>query len=483
LWRRSVVDFMEEALYIEDRDVTGLAIRFKLWDEQRDVVEKMVSDRLLIVLKARQLGLTWLALAFAVHELIFKHGFSVVALSKREDPDAKELTRRIEFMLRYLPKWLIREHRGKDKNWGGLTWESTTFSITVYHPGKESSVFQSMTSAPDSGRSFTANLVILDEWCFQQFAEEIWSAAYPTINRPTGGKVFGLSTGKRGTLFETLWNKAVRKENTFTPIFLPWWVDPRRTREWYEQTKRDLPNTYRAEYPSTPEEAFMVGEGAFFPQWDIDIHMINEPMWYPPDYCQIVGSYDAGYGSNACFKWYAVFPDGRAIGFREYYPRQVTDGEQAKTILKMSMKPDGNPENLGLIPADPSCWNKQSGTGESTAEVFLKNGLRLTPADNNLVNGWRRLHEWLHPNEDGIPGLRFTISCANTIRTYPACEQAKTNPEDICKTSEHHCQDVDRYFVMSRPMFKKIVRSKPEKKLPPELTEEERIDKDTYTGW
>ena len=73
----------------------------------------------------------------------------------------------------------------------------------------------------------------------------------PDINRPTGGKVIGISTGRRGTLFEQIWNDAHWEyggekgagRNMFKGIFLPWHVDPRRTREWYEQTKETFPIT------------------------------------------------------------------------------------------------------------------------------------------------------------------------------------------------------------------------------------------------
>ena len=201
-----------------------------------------------IILKSRQLGITWLALSYASGEIIFKDGYSVVAMSKKED-DAKELIRRMEFMLRHLPSWMIREKKKvlKNHNFSGPVWESTTLSITIYHKSKEPSVFTAMNASADSGRSFTANLVILDEWAFQMFARTIWSAAYPTINRPTGGKLIGLSTAKKGTLFEEIWDKAYSGENTFNPIFLPWDTDPRRTQEWYEQTKKDLPSSYMAE--------------------------------------------------------------------------------------------------------------------------------------------------------------------------------------------------------------------------------------------
>jgi len=473
LFRRKCVEFVEGAVKIEDKDVMGLVVPFTLWPDQKKVLRRFVKNRRVVVLKARQLGLTWLALAYACWRLVHRPGYWVVALSKREDPDAKELIRRVKFILRHLPDWMIREKSEAEKGWNGAVWEATALKVEIQFPGQEPSVFQSMTSSPESGRSFTANLILFDEWAFQQYAEELWAAGYPVINRPTGGQVIGLSTGNRGTLFESIWNGAVSGDNNFKPIFLPWNADPRRTSGWYKRTRQDMPNSYKREYPRSPDEAFTVGQGAFFPEWDFDTHVMMDYGWYPPDYCQIYGAYDAGYGSRACFKWYAVFPDGRAVGYREYYPHQVTDLEQAKQINKMSLRPDGTPERLVKIFADPSCWNKQSGTGESTAEVFLKAGIRMLPADNDLANGWRRLHQWLGVGEDGSPHLSFTHSCGNTIRTYPSCEQSKTNPEDIARNSEHHPQDVDRYFVMGRPAPGRVVNiRKQENKLPPELRED-----------
>jgi hypothetical protein len=115
----------------------------------------------------------------------------------------------------------------------------------------------------------------------------------------------------------------------------------------------------------------------------------------------------------------------------------------------------GTPFALEYIAADTDAWVPERGSGESTAEVFINYGLPMIQATKNLENGWRRLHEWLKPM-DGPDGnrtalLTFTKDCANTIRTYPSCEQSKTNPDDIAKETEHHAQDVDRYVAMSRP--------------------------------
>ncbi len=459
--------FIENFVKIEDKDLL-IPVPFNLWEGQRRAVDTIIDNRLVIVLKARQLGLTWLALAYAAWKMVYHGGYTVTALSKREN-DSKELTRRMNFIFRHFPERLVRNK--KDFNDGKL-WESTAFSLNVYHPKAEPATFNSLSASPDSGRSLTSSLVILDEWAFQEWAKEIWSAAFPTINRPTGGQVIGLSTGKRSTLFEELWNSAESGKNNFVPVFLDWMTDPRRTRDWYENTRVNLPHSYRNEYPTVPADAFTVGEGAFFEEWEEDVHIVD--YWTPTRDLPIVGAYDPGFASFACFKWYAILPDQDAICFREYYPHRTTDKEQAKEILRLSCYDDGKinkrtvtidgekheieiqgtPYHFEYIAADSDAWTSSRDSGVSTQETFYRFGLKMRQASKNLENGWRTLHEWLKPfatKEGKSARLRFTANCHNTRRCYPSCECSKTNPEDISRESEHHVADVDRYFVMSRP--------------------------------
>ena len=486
--KENIFFFISRYVYIEDRDSQETAIPFSLWPEQRKALNKMLSNRLIIILKARQLGLTWMTLVYSVWKMLTRTGYSIVALSKKEEPDAKELIRRVKFILNHLPMWMVREKSKAPENYSGLIWESTALKVTINHPGKEPSTFQSMSSAPDSGRSFTANLVLLDEWAFQEYAEEIWAGAYPLINRPTGGQVIGLSTGKRNTLFETEWNRAMTGTSGFVPIFLPWTTDIRRTREWYEQTKIDLPNSYRNEYPTNPADAFSVGAGAFFEEWDEDVHVIDH--FEPTKEMSIYGAYDPGFASYACFKWYAITRDGKAVCFREYYPHRATDEEQAKQIIQMSCYDDGLPQTLSFvlyedterqqtvkvdvpgtpfffdrIVADSDAWTKSRDYGISTAEIFDSFGLSMWQADKSLGPGWRRLHQWLRPyidqHGDRTASLVFTRACKNTRRTYPSCVSSRSNPEDIDRNCEHHAQDTDRYFCASRPV-PKIIKHKQE---------------------
>lgn len=485
--------FIKEFVWIEDKTNTLGISRFNLWPEQERALATFANSQFVIALKTRQIGLTWLALGYTLQRLIYIHGFMAIAISKRDDPDAIELGKRLKFMLDKLPKWMIQE-KTKDIT-TPLTYEYRVHETIIerwkpdkvkgWVPAGEPSRFLTLPASPDTAHSFTANLILLDEWALHPFATEIWTGAYPTMNRPGfSGQVIGLSTGRKATLFNDIWDAAVAGENNFTPIFLSVWADPRRDEAWYEQTKKNLPNTYRSQYPTTPEDAFTVGEGAFFEEWNEDVHL-SADHWEPPNTpaWKIIGAYDPSY-NQACFKWYAVspgvpgFPKGWLRCFREFYPKNMIDPVQAEKILMMSCYSDGQKQKIYLdrlgkeielpgtpfhfdyIIADTSAWSPSRSTGESTADVFLKFNLVMLQADKDLENGWRRLHEWLAPillpgfEDQGIKSARltFTRDCGATRRTYPSCAQSSSNPNDIDKGTPHDPQDCDRYVVMSMPV-------------------------------
>lgn len=445
--------FINNYVFIEDPDHPDGKTSFKLWPAQADALEQILENRLSIVLKARQLGLTWLALAIIAHHLIFKPGFTANAISRRED-DSKELIRRCKFIFNELPRFFIQEKKNSFEGWTGPTWSGGTEELRIEHPEGQNTRFKSFPASPDSGRSFTSSLVLLDEWAFHQYDRQIWTAAFPTINRPTGGQVIGISTGRRNTLFEEKWQQATEGTSNFKPIFLPWHADPRRDRKWYEGARAELGGLVHAEYPATPEEAFTVGEGAKFQEWDPSVHVPFGADWYPPVSWRIIRAYDGGY-YRACCKWYAIAPDGWAICYREYYPHKKTDPEQAEKIRELSRDNDGAPEDISYTVADTSCWAPNQETGRTTAQIFAEHGVPLRQAMKDRENGWRRLHQHLAPFEDEhgntISRLRFTHACKNTIRTYPMIEAHEQNPEDIANDQEDHCQDTDRYYAMSRP--------------------------------
>lgn len=323
----AVVEFIRLSVWIEDKTVPGNVSKFVLWPAQVKALLDILVHRLVVIVKARQLGLTWLVLAYAVWRMVFNHGFTVVALS-RSEPDAIELVdyRLAKILMPRLPKWMIRPKSEAPAAWQGPVWYANKHELTIEHwapPGEVKpppSRFKADAAAADSGRSITANLVIFDEWAFQIWAEEIWSAGYPTINRPGAtvfdGQVIGLSSGKAATFFERVVRDA--PGNGFHLIFLPWQADPRRDIDWYDATKRAMPTRYRREYPATLDDAFSGGDQTAFPNFSPKpgagyvVKPFEVPRWW-----KRWRSVDPGIGDQHAWYWYAAAPDGRVVIYKE----------------------------------------------------------------------------------------------------------------------------------------------------------------------
>ena len=68
-------------------DEPGLvgSVKFRLWDSQRKALAVLHESRRVVILKARQLGLTWLVLAYALWMCLFRASRLVVWYSDTLD--------------------------------------------------------------------------------------------------------------------------------------------------------------------------------------------------------------------------------------------------------------------------------------------------------------------------------------------------------------------------------------------------------------
>ncbi len=462
---RSNEYFIDKYGQIEDKDNGQGYTKFDLWPEQRRVLQEVEQNRLNIILKARQLGITWLVLWYALHAMMHAIGYTVVALSRRDD-DAKELIGRMVFMLEHLPDWIICDDKKAPEGYLELTYTATMHEIVIHRKDGEDSRIIAMPAAKDSGRSFTASLVILDEWAFQQWAVEIWTAAYPTINRPTGGKVIGLSTAKRMTLFEDIWQKA--DKYGFHKIFLPWSADPRRTQKWYEDAKKALAagQRYLQEYPSTPEEAFSAGEGTAFPEFSTDIH-VCEPFKIPPHWRRWRGV-DNGYTDPFAWGWFAASEDGQVFYYREhtrdYEDEKVLYTEQARKVAELSThkKLIGSEiveveEKIDFTVAGLDAWNThhRDQSGKSLIDYYADGGINdfiKCVTDRRLRKA--TMHQYLEPYEDKNTGkltakLQIFSTCKKAIETLPLLLVDEKDPEKVADCGIDHIFDMLSYSLIA----------------------------------
>lgn len=261
--RRFPAYFIHEFCWIKD---DAKWIPFKLWQGQIDALHTISENKKVIILKARQLGLTWLVLAYALWLILFKPGSTVILFSLRDD-EAVELMDRLKKMHDHLPPFMQQERLP-----GGASndheWELANGSRVLAFP-------------TTGGRSYTATLAIVDEADIIPDMDKLLNAVEPTID--AGGKLIMLSTSDKSkpeSLFKRIFQAATDGGNEFTSIFLPWSIRPERTAEWYEQRKKTiLANTGAVddlyqEYPATPAEALAPRtlDKRIPPQWLIQCH-------------------------------------------------------------------------------------------------------------------------------------------------------------------------------------------------------------------
>lgn len=435
--RNDPVYFVETYVHIEDKDASQLMVPFLLWPGQKKALQELAQNRLNVVLKARQLGFTWLALAEAARVLVLDPGRTVVALSRTEG-EAKELVRRMGVMLKHMPEFCA-EKGAAPPHFQGALLETTALKITLRFANGQPGSFQAFASSPSVARSFTADLVIIDEWAFQQFADEIWASAFPVVNRPAGGRVIGLSTIRRGSLFEELYTNP---DNGFHKIFLPWSADPRRDTGWYKRTLAALgPHRTLQEYPATEAEALNVPGGAFFAEVRAATHTAEAPPTGP---VQRYLAFDYGLDMLSAH-WIAIDTGGCAVVYREFNAPDLTICQAATTILRLSKD-----EDIVCFLAPPDLWNRSQESGKSRAVLFSEAGLPLTQSSRDYAAGCAAMKEWLAVPE-GQRTAKLTFY--NTPELYRCLQKIQVdgqNPNVYAKQPHHLTHSVDslRYFCV-----------------------------------
>jgi hypothetical protein len=152
----------------------GDPISFKLWDFQTDAAEKFQELKKVIVLKARQLGMSWLAMAYVVWCVLFKTNFHcyITSIGLKE---VNEQMERIRFIYYNLPEWLTQ---GVVLGGKGCKDNDSIIEFT------NGSAIHAIASSKAAGHGSAPGLYIMDEFsphgmaCNQASAWQVIAGAY-----------------------------------------------------------------------------------------------------------------------------------------------------------------------------------------------------------------------------------------------------------------------------------------------------------------
>lgn len=252
LWRwyaRDEAAFMEREWFIATPS-TGKT-HFDLRASQRYALNHFNTNRYSLTLKARQIGWSTLVAAHAFYSAFFGEAREIIFLSRGER-EATQLMTKVKYGHKHLPQWLLDR---------GPKVRADHQQRMMFDNG---SSIVSMPSASDPARGSSAWLVVVDEWAFLPNAEEAWASIEPVAD--VGGRIIGLSTANgSGNFFHQLWVDAETGNNNFQTMFFPWSANTDRDQEWYLGKKAAM-NEWQlaAEYPSSPDEAFIKSGRPYF---------------------------------------------------------------------------------------------------------------------------------------------------------------------------------------------------------------------------
>ena len=262
-WRRCAKDkeyFIKNYVYIQVQskwDARG-RMKFDLFDYQMNALNSWSNNRFVIIVKARQLGYTTLAMADILWHCLFQPGSNLLLVSKNQDSANKNLGM-VKFMYQFLPSWM--------KERGPRLIKDAEYKLEYEYADGMKCQVKSFAGTETAGAGETATLVVLDEFALMEDPENTYRTILPTTD--AGGRLIIISTARGAyNQFAKLYRAAKQKQNQFFPLFQPWHSSRLITQDEYESKRRDFlaePWLFYAEYPSSDTEAFRESGNPRFP--------------------------------------------------------------------------------------------------------------------------------------------------------------------------------------------------------------------------
>ena len=274
-------------------------IDWQPWRHLTELLDTLAKERFIIILKAKQIGITWLMAGANLHQAMFRQGANILTLSKGQG-EATEALDYSRFLHSQLPDF-IRLRLGQD--------QASLLTFPTMH-----SKLRALPSTEDAGVGFGgASRVIMDEFEYHKDAAKNYAEIYPAIEK--AGQMILLSTAdneKQDTKFKQLYRDAKEGRNKFIPIFLPRNVLPERTQEWYDSL--DMSQAEKeCRYPLTERDALNVVQSRKFFDENI-IQQMRSDVWQPLET-------ELSQRFNGMVKIYRLPSVGRSIVFIQTHQR------------------------------------------------------------------------------------------------------------------------------------------------------------------
>lgn len=237
--------FIENFLVIRDKSAN--IVPFKLNKAQNIVLDQIMKMRKegkpvrIITLKARQMGLSTLFEALIFHDEVTNENKNALIIA-HEESASQNLFAMSKLYYENLPE-LIKPMK-KYANGKQLVFENPTpdENEKMRNPGLRSKISIATAGAGEVGRSSTIHNLHVSELAFFPDAKLTMLGLMQAVpDQPNTMAIWETTANGVGDYFHEQWMRAERGESDFTPIFLPWHIQPEYTRAFgSEEQKRQF---------------------------------------------------------------------------------------------------------------------------------------------------------------------------------------------------------------------------------------------------
>lgn len=225
--------FLENYYYIINVDRGKILL--KLFDYQHQMVDLIYNNRFSVLLVPRQMGKSVVCIGVALHEMIFNKNYSVGYFAK-DKPLADEMIYKFQVAYAMLPKFLQK---------GVMTWSSGNVEL-----GNGSKI-TSFTTSKNSGRGYSFNRVMIDEFAFvrNNIQKDFMASIFPTLLSGTTSKATILSTPNGINEYSKIYFDSIKGRNEYKALKIKWSEHPDRDEKWKQTTIKLIgEDKFRAEY-------------------------------------------------------------------------------------------------------------------------------------------------------------------------------------------------------------------------------------------
>jgi hypothetical protein len=310
---RSFVEFCSHVTIRSDDPLKPEPIKFALWPKQKEFAEKLETGESFVLLKERQIGMTWLDAAYLYWRVVY-HGWACGYFSKGQ-LEARKQVFRVQYIHNKLPKHLQ----------GNLSFNADEIR------GEDGAGIQAFPSTEDAGVSYTLQLAVMDEAAFHPYGEQNYDALKPAVRQLIIQSTADPKLGPSGFMHDTYF-KAEANELPFESVFFGRGSRPDRDEAWYieeEKAYAGRQEAFNAYYPQTPAQAFAGRKGLVYPKFRKEIHVKPAPCKWR-DYKWRIAGVDLGGGDPTAITPIGITGDRRFHQHSEYYKT-----DEAPTVTEL----------------------------------------------------------------------------------------------------------------------------------------------------